>query len=418
MGMGGSMTSNKKYQWTLIGLLSINFGIVFLDRQTMAFLGPAIAPDLNLTQAQIGDIAAAFSFAWAISGLAMGSLSDRIGRRKSILIIATLVFSAASVLSGFATAFVALLGARMMMGVAEGGIMPVTQTLIAAEVAPERRGLAHGITQNFGANLLANSLGPIVVPAIALAVGWREAFMIVAIPGFIMALLIAWLVREPHHLDKHPKPTFSGALALLADRNILVCCLLSILLVAYLVVLSIFMPFYLEGVRGMASASWGLVLASMGVASIAVAFIVPGLSDRIGRKPVAVVASLLGACIPLGVLWVDGGALWTYCLAAAAGAAITGVFPLAMATIPSEVVKPGLTATALSLTMGTSEIIGGVFAPSLAGRASDAHGLAAPMWIVAGLAVAAAVVSLMLRETAPRVLARRNHGSAPMNKAA
>jgi ACS family hexuronate transporter-like MFS transporter len=412
------MTGNRNYQWLLIGLLSINFGIVFLDRQTMAFLGTSIAPDLNLTQAQIGDIAAAFSFAWAISGLMMGSISDRIGRRKTILIIATLVFSAASVLSGFATAFIALLGARMLMGVAEGGIMPVTQTLIAAEVSPERRGLAHGITQNFGANLLANTGGPIIVPAIAAAVGWRHAFMIVAIPGFIMALLIAWLVREPHHLDKHPKPTIRGALALLADRNILVCCLLSILLVAYLVVLSIFMPFYLEGARGMNPQSWGLVLASMGVASIAVAFIVPGLSDRLGRKPVAFVASLLGASIPLGVMWVDGGALWPFCVAAAAGAAITGVFPLAMATIPSEVVKPGLTATALSLTMGMSEIIGGVFAPSLAGRASDAHGLTAPLWIVAALAVAAALVSLLLRETAPAVIARRNQARATLARAA
>ena len=42
--------------------------------------------------------------------------------------------------------------ASLVMGVAEGGIMPITQTLIAAEVDPEKRGLAHGITQNFGAN--------------------------------------------------------------------------------------------------------------------------------------------------------------------------------------------------------------------------------------------------------------------------
>ena len=76
-----------------------------------------------------------------------------------------------------------MLGARMLMGIAEGGIMPITQTLIAADVSPERRGLAHGITQNFGANLLANFLGPLVIVAIALAVGWQKAFYLVAIPG-------------------------------------------------------------------------------------------------------------------------------------------------------------------------------------------------------------------------------------------
>jgi predicted MFS family arabinose efflux permease len=401
------MASDKKYQWLLIGLLSANFGVVFFDRQAFTFLGTFIQPDLNLTQAQIGDIAAAFSFAWAIAGLFMGTISDRFGRRKTILVIATLVFSCASVLSGFATGFVALMAARMLMGIAEGGIMPITQTLIAADVAPERRGLAHGIAQNVGANFLANFLGPIVVVAIALAVGWRNAFMIVAIPGFVMALLLAWFVREPHHLDKHPKPTMAGALALLSDRNILVCCLLSILLVAYLVVFAVFTPFYLEGARGIPPEKWRWIMASSGLASIAIAFIVPGLSDRIGRKPVAVVACLLGVSVPLGAMWVDGSAMWHYYLAFAAGASITGVFPLAMATIPSEVVKPGLTATALSLTMGTSEIIGGVFAPSIAGRASVAYGLTAPLWIVAGLAVAAAIVALMLRETAPAVLTRR-----------
>src|SRR5690606_36608457 len=71
-----AMTANKNYQWLLIALLSANFGIVFLDRQAFSFLGTFIQPDLQLTQAQIGDIAAAFSFAWAIAGLCMGTISD------------------------------------------------------------------------------------------------------------------------------------------------------------------------------------------------------------------------------------------------------------------------------------------------------------------------------------------------------
>jgi ACS family hexuronate transporter-like MFS transporter len=287
--------------------------------------------------------------------------------------------------------------------------MPITQTLISAEVSPERRGLAHGITQNVGANLLANFLGPIIIVAIALSVGWRNAFMLVALPGFLMALLLAWLVREPHHLDRHPKPTLAGAVGLLADRTMLVCVLLSTLLVAYFVVFFVFMPFYLEQVRGFDQQQRSWIMASAGLVSIAIGFIVPGLSDRLGRKPIAVVACLLGALIPLGTMWIDSSSVWPYYIIFAAGSAITGVFPLAMATIPSEVVKPGLTATALSLTMGTSEIIGGVFAPSLAGRASDAWGLAAPLWIVAGLAIAAGLAALLLRETAPVVLARRNH---------
>ena len=59
------MVADKRYQWLLIGLLSANFGIVFLDRQAFSFLGTFIQPDLNLTQAQVGDTGAAFPTASA-----------------------------------------------------------------------------------------------------------------------------------------------------------------------------------------------------------------------------------------------------------------------------------------------------------------------------------------------------------------
>ena len=85
---------------------------------------------------------------------------------------------------------------------------------------------------------------------------------------------------------------------------------------------------------------------------------------------------------------------------------MSGVFPLAMATIPSEIVGPAKTATALSLTMGVSEILGGVLAPSAAGRVADLKGLAMTLWILVGIVVAIIVLAAMLRETAPAVLAR------------
>jgi ACS family hexuronate transporter-like MFS transporter len=401
------MSENKRYQWLLILLLSFNFGIVFFDRNAFSFLVPFIQPEFGLSNLQIGLIASALSFSWAIAGLVVGRLSDHLGRRKIILVIATLAFSCASILSGFAAGFVALLGARLLMGIAEGGIMPISQSLIAAEVAPERRGLAQGITQNFGANVIANFLGPVVIVAIALAVGWRNAFFVAALPGFLMAVLIALLVHDPQVAERRERAKAGDLARLLADRTIILCILISILLVAYLVVFSTFMPLYLVQVRGIDKGGMSWIMASFGLASIAVAFLVPGASDYLGRRPVAVCAALLGLVLPLGVLLSQGTVQWPIFASFAIGAALSGVFPLVMATIPSEIVQPAQTATAMSLTMGISEIIGGVFAPSGAGWIADRHGLAAPLWILAGLCVAIALLSLALRETAPLVLARR-----------
>lgn len=401
------MTANKRYQWTLITVLSIHFGVVFFDRNAFGNLTPFIVEDMQLSNSQVGYIGGAFAFAWALSGLAMGSISDRFGHRKAILIVSTLVFSLSSVLSGMAPTFIMMLGARMLMGLAEGGIMPITQTLIAAEVAPERRGMAQGITQNLGANVIANWLGPIVIVWMANKYGWREAFYLVALPGFVMALVIALLVRDPKELDNRPKPTWPQARRLLADPNILVCALMATLLVAYYVVFAYFMPNFLVQVKGFDPGAMSKIVASMGFGAIAVALFVPGLSDRIGRKPVAVAGGLIGMIMPLGALFIEGSSPWPFYAAFAVGAVVTGVFPLVMATIPSEIVPAGLTATALSIIMGSSEIIGGVLAPPIAGNVADRHGLDAAVWIIVGLSLAVSVCALLLRETAPVVLARR-----------
>jgi ACS family hexuronate transporter-like MFS transporter len=401
-------SSMGRYQWLLVALLSANFGVVFFDRNVFGYLTSFIQPDLNLSNFQIGNIASAFSFSWAIAGLGMGSLVDRFGRRKLMLVSATVVFSMASVLSGLASGFAWLLGARLLMGIAEGGIMPITQTLIAAEVPHERRGLAQGVTQNFGSNLIANTLGPVIIVWMAISFGWRNAFFLAAVPGVIMAVLIAALVREPATVAPvSGRGSFSAAIR---DRSMLLCIAISTLLVAYLVVFFTFGPLYLIRVRGFDQRHMSFIMSSFGVASMAVAFLVPGSSDRFGRKPVIIVASLLGLALPFGMLFTTGTQLVPIIACIAVGAALSGVFPLAMATIPSELVGPNKTATALSLTMGVSEILGGVLAPSVAGKVADLKGLAMTWWIVAGLVVAIIVLAAMLHETAPAVLRRRGEG--------
>jgi ACS family hexuronate transporter-like MFS transporter len=399
--------SMSRYQWTLVALLSANFGIVFFERNVFSYLTPSIQPDLNLSNFQIGNIVSAFSFSWAIAGLCVGTLVDRFGRRKVMLVTATVVFSMASVLSGFASGFAWLLGARLLMGIAEGGIMPITQTLIAAEVPHERRGLAQGITQNFGANLLANTLGPIVIVWMAGGFGWRNAFFLAALPGIVMALLIAAMVREPAVPTAVAGTRGGWFAAAIADRSMLLCIAISTLLVAYLMVLFTFTPLYLTQVRGFDQRHMSWIMSSFGVASMAVAFLVPGASDRFGRKPVILVASSLGLVLPLGLLFITGTHLVPLMGCIAVGSAMSGVFPLAMATIPSEIVGPTRTATALSLTMGISEIVGGVLAPSVAGKVADWKGLGMTLWILVGLVAAIIVLAAMLRETAPAVLARR-----------
>lgn len=405
--IGGARRS-ARYQALLVGLLSLNFGIVFFDRNALNFLMPFVQPDLQLTNTQVGMLASALSLTWSIAAFGIGRLSDALGNRKLLLILSTIAFSLCSFLSGIAQTFVVLLGARLLMGAAEGGIMPISHAMIVSEVDPRHRGIAQGIAQNFGSNLLGSFVAPVLLVAFAQAYGWREAFYLAGVPGLISAALVWWLLREP--LPARPTPAeeaeAGSVLSVLRERNVWLCCVLAVLLVSYLVVCWAFMPLYLTQVRGVSPDQMGWLMGTLGISATIGSFVVAGLSDRIGRRPVMIFTPFLGVLLPLGAMFFDGS-VWLLAVVFFFGWSLNGIFPLFMATVPSESVAPHRVATALGLCMGMGEVIGGVLAPSLAGAAADAWGLAMPLWIMLGLTIAAGLLAFLLRETAPRVLARR-----------
>ena len=170
------------YQAWLVGLLSVNFGIVFFDRNSLNFLMPFVQPELGLSNSQVGYIAGIFSFVWAIAAFGVSRVSDMIGNRKLLLVISTVAFSACSFLTGMAATFAMLIGARILMGLAEGGVMPISHAMVASEVDPKARGLAQGIAQNFGSNFFGSFVAPLVLVWLAQEYGWRNAFYIAALP--------------------------------------------------------------------------------------------------------------------------------------------------------------------------------------------------------------------------------------------
>ena len=159
------------YRIALVLLLSLNFGILFFDRNALNFLMPYVRPDLGLNDMQVGILSSGLSLTWAIAGFSVGRISDRMGSRKPIIIAATLAFCVCSVVSGLAQSFLMLLGARILMGAAEGGVMPVSHSLIAAQVSESERGLAMGVAQNLGSNVLGSSVAPLVLVPVAIAFG-------------------------------------------------------------------------------------------------------------------------------------------------------------------------------------------------------------------------------------------------------
>jgi predicted MFS family arabinose efflux permease len=393
---GNWLKNSPGYQTLLVFLLSLNFGIVFFDRQALNVLMPQVQPELGLSGTQIGIIAGGMSFSWAIAAFFVGRLSDSLGKRKILLILATL-----------ATSFLFMFAARLLMGAAEGGVMPISHAMVASEVDPSRRGLAQGVAQNLGSNILGSFAAPVVLVWFATQFSWREAFYLAALPGLLSAALIWFLLREPepvvHHESEDAGLTMGAALKV---RNMWICVVVGVLMVAHFVTTWAFMPLFLVQEKGFDETTMSWIMGSLGIAAAIYSFFVSGLSDYIGRKPVMVALPFLSLVGPLGALYWDGS---VFVLVAIffLGWMVNGTFPIFMATIPSETFDARHHATVLGLAMGSCEILGGVFGPPIAGMLNDAFGLSTFLWLLMGLALVSGFVAMGLKETAPRVLARR-----------
>ncbi len=398
----GSRRGFWSYETMLMVLLSLNFGIVFFDRNAMSYLAPFVQPDLKLSNEQIGLFASGLAFTWAISGFVIGTIADRAGHRKAFLIMAVIIFSLCSVVSGLASSFLMLLGARMIMGAAEGPLMPISQSFAAAESSPERRGLNMGFVQNFGSNLFGSFVAPIAIVALANAFGWRTSFYLAAAPGLISAFLLWTLIREPKieiqtaDKDRERMPIRE----MIRYHNIWLCMLIAIFTVAWMQLGWAFLPLVYTHERQLPAKTMSYLMAVLGMSATAGAFLLPGLSDRIGRKPVMIVGALCGVLVPMaalywqGSIWILGGLLFVGWLA-------NGISPLMMATIPSETLPARYVATTAGLVQGVGEIIGAAGGAWAAGRAADVFGLPVAMWIMGTCAVIASVLGLFLKESAP-----------------
>jgi MFS family permease len=397
------------YENGLLLLLGFTFGIVFFERNAIGPLASYIIGELTLSQAQIGMLGSGLSLAWAISAYVIGAWSDRSGLRKPFLLVSVVVFSLCSALSGIAATFMMLLLARVIMGFAEGPFLPICFSIMNVESSPKRRGVNAGLMQNFFASLLGTTIAPLVLPWLADHYGWRTAFYLSAVPGLICAVLIWLFVKEPKVAAQDvaaasaPKP---GMLDMLKQRNILVCSGISVFMISWYLVGIIFLPVFFTVVKGMAPDVAGQVVAPMGIATMICGFVVPAISDRIGRKPAMTIFTFIGLVTPIAALYFSGPQ-WMLSVLLLIGWTASGSFAVFMGVVPSETVPKALAASSMGLVVGAGEIVGGVLSPTISGWIADQTSLVAHMVVMMVCALCGGLFSLFLRETAPAKVAIR-----------
>ena len=394
---------SRQYERTLLALLFFTWGTVFLDRMSQLYLAPYFAPEFHLNNEQIGLLASVLAITWAVSGFLFGAVSDRIGRRR-VLLPAVFVFSGLSVLSGLARTFGELMLVRALMGVAEGPCWSVVTALIEESSPAEHRGRNVGWVVSAAA-LVGLAVAPVLSTQVAARWGWRAAFFVAGVPGIVLGVLLAKLVREParggsERGGRHGIQGVRDYLNVLRYRNVWLCALAAVGFMTWLFLENVFAPLYLTKVAGQSGTTAGFLLGATGLGSFVLAVLLPGLSDRIGRKPLLMCIAALSAAVPIALL-IPALYQHLWLLAAILFAANGGqcMPALVLVLVPTESVPARFAATAIGLVTLVGEVIGATVAPAIGGRLAEQYGLAFPLWMSAGGTAIVFLAGMFLKET-------------------
>jgi MFS family permease len=193
--MQHSLATRAWYPNYVLAILFVVYVFNFIDRSILNILAQSIKEDLGLYDWQIGLMGGiAFALFYTFLGIPIARLADTKNRRN-IIAICLAAWSAMTAVCGLAQNFVQMLLARIGVAIGEAGGSPPAHSMISDLFASDRRATALGI---YALGIpVGTMLGNLAGGWINEAMDWRTAFIVVGLPGVVMALIVRFTVIEP-----------------------------------------------------------------------------------------------------------------------------------------------------------------------------------------------------------------------------
>jgi len=402
--MGGDREHliSGRYSYFVFLLLFLLYLFDYVDRMVVVSLFPYLKSDWGLSDTQCGMLVSAVYWSIVVFSFPVSILVDRWSRKKSIGLMA-MIWSVATVACAFTRSFGQLFSARTIIGIGEAGYAPGGTAMISAFFPERRRAMLLGLFST--AVPIGSALGIALGGFIATRYGWRHAFGIVAVPGFIVALLF-FFVRDYKTVELTKTVTDRTETMEKMDvvREFIHTPSLILTYLAFagnmfvVVALLSWLPTYFNRLGGLpmekASVKAGAVMLLAVVGAPLGGFI----ADRWRRRTVnaRLYNSALFTCMTAIIFFISFAFLKgtvQYLVILIGGIAAMAFAPSAIA-VTQDVVHPGLRAISYSLCVIFQNLLGSSLGPIFVGAISDHYNIEIALIILPSFTLLASLLYL------------------------
>jgi sugar phosphate permease len=391
---------------TLAVLCQVFHGLTFSG---LAVFLPLVRDDLGLSFAEGGLLAAAMTVSYGLGQIPAGYLSDRFGPKR-LVFIGFLVWSALSLTLGLIHSFWLAVLNQLVAGAFRALMFAPGLSLLASWFPPERRATAMSLYMvgGFSGTILVSLGGPLL----AMQLGWRYAFILLAALGIAVAFVFHVYGREKPRKPDGTAVSITEALRLFRHRILWVCSGIQFVRFSIVTAFNFWLPSVLVADRGFSLEAAGLV-AAMSAALTAPSNALGGyVSDRLKNPPLVIGGSLaILAAVSVLIVVVDSTALLL--LVIAIGSIFLQFYFGPLFFVPMEVLGQRTAGTAIGFNNLFANIGGALSAYAL-GMARDAAGsFVWGFFGIGALCLTGAGLSVVLARMRTRALAAQKRAATP-----
>lgn len=371
---------SKGYSNYVFILLFLLYMFDYIDRMVVTSMFTSIERDWGITHMQSGLLVSAVYWAIVILTFPVSILVDRWSRTKTIGVMA-IMWSLATALCALTGNFVQLFMARMLIGVGEAGYAPGGSAMISGLYPIDKRARMMGLWN--AAIPLGSAIGVLLGGIIAVKIGWKHAFGIVAVPGLVVAILFLF-VKDYKTVDLSFYDKSSNKIKMekkdmvkefITKPSVLLTYFGMAAVVFVTTSMLTWLPAYFENMRNISQEAAGKMASSVMVLALVGAPLGGFLTDKWrkskenARLLFPAVSTLLSAIVLFLALTLFKGTI-QYVLFLVFGVLVLA-FISGAASVTQDVIHPGLRATSYAIAVVVQNLLGASTAPIIMGKIYD-----------------------------------------------